>query len=416
MPRPIQLGRAADHDRRQRREDARCASSRSTPTCATSPAARPRSRTSSTCCATHCTDVGRDPGEITTTRMGTLVLTPDADETARVRSFLSGMMGDDFDEQFIVGEARGRRARGRGARRHRASTASSSTCRCPTPTRSQRAGELLVAQVRVASGSVTDSRRAARLRARCQAADHQLRRSRIDPIGERRGVRSAARRCRDDGHADGAVPVGARRGRDVPGRGRRRPPHPELRVGDIPLGPDHPLAQPARRRRRLPAHAARRLGPRRPRRGAQGVPGPDRAGDLLGLRRVAPRQPHGHAAAPGRLLRRVPRAGDRVRAAAAHGRRERRAHDRLPVPAGCRARKASSSPTTSCTRTSGRARDRTHAVRPAARRHRDVPASRHRHRRAARVASRLGATRRGPRATSPPTRRFATSSTASGAT
>ena len=52
----------------------------------------------------HCTDVGRDPGEITTTRMGTLVLTPDRDETARVRSFLSGMMGDDFDEQFIVGE------------------------------------------------------------------------------------------------------------------------------------------------------------------------------------------------------------------------------------------------------------------------------------------------------------------------
>jgi alkanesulfonate monooxygenase SsuD/methylene tetrahydromethanopterin reductase-like flavin-dependent oxidoreductase (luciferase family) len=32
------------------------------------------------------------------------VLTPDADETARVRSFLSGLMGDDFDEQFVVGE------------------------------------------------------------------------------------------------------------------------------------------------------------------------------------------------------------------------------------------------------------------------------------------------------------------------
>ncbi len=52
----------------------------------------------------HCADVGRDPAEVTTTRMGTLVLTPDADETARVRSFLSGLMGDDFDEQFIVGE------------------------------------------------------------------------------------------------------------------------------------------------------------------------------------------------------------------------------------------------------------------------------------------------------------------------
>ncbi|MGH8977079.1 MAG: LLM class F420-dependent oxidoreductase [Acidimicrobiia bacterium] len=52
----------------------------------------------------HCADVGRDPAEVTTTRMGTLVLTPDADETARVRSFLSGLMGDDFDEQFVVGE------------------------------------------------------------------------------------------------------------------------------------------------------------------------------------------------------------------------------------------------------------------------------------------------------------------------
>ena len=33
----------------------------------------------------HCDDVGRDPAEITTTRLGTLVLTPDADETARTR-------------------------------------------------------------------------------------------------------------------------------------------------------------------------------------------------------------------------------------------------------------------------------------------------------------------------------------------
>jgi F420-dependent oxidoreductase-like protein len=51
----------------------------------------------------HCADIGRDPAGITTTRMGTLVLTPDHDETARVRSFLSGLM-DDFEEQFIVGE------------------------------------------------------------------------------------------------------------------------------------------------------------------------------------------------------------------------------------------------------------------------------------------------------------------------
>jgi F420-dependent oxidoreductase-like protein len=53
----------------------------------------------------HCTEVGRDPAEITTTRLGTLVLTEDADETARVRGFLSGLAGDQFDEQFTVGEA-----------------------------------------------------------------------------------------------------------------------------------------------------------------------------------------------------------------------------------------------------------------------------------------------------------------------
>ena len=32
------------------------------------------------------------------------MLTPDSDETARVRSFLGGMAGDAFDEQFTVGE------------------------------------------------------------------------------------------------------------------------------------------------------------------------------------------------------------------------------------------------------------------------------------------------------------------------
>ena len=52
----------------------------------------------------HCDNVGRDPAEITTTRLGTLVLTPDADETARVTEFLRGMAGDEFDEQFTVGE------------------------------------------------------------------------------------------------------------------------------------------------------------------------------------------------------------------------------------------------------------------------------------------------------------------------
>jgi F420-dependent oxidoreductase-like protein len=53
----------------------------------------------------HCATLGRDAGEITTTRLGTLVLTADADETARVRSFLEGIAGDGFAEQFTVGEA-----------------------------------------------------------------------------------------------------------------------------------------------------------------------------------------------------------------------------------------------------------------------------------------------------------------------
>ena len=43
-------------------------------------------------------------------------------------------------------------------------------------------------------------------------------------------------------HADGAVPVGARRRRAVPRRGRRRAPHAQRRVGALPLGPDHPRA------------------------------------------------------------------------------------------------------------------------------------------------------------------------------
>jgi F420-dependent oxidoreductase-like protein len=52
----------------------------------------------------HCADIGRNASEITTTRLGTLVLTPDADETARVTSFLTGLAGEGFREQFTVGE------------------------------------------------------------------------------------------------------------------------------------------------------------------------------------------------------------------------------------------------------------------------------------------------------------------------
>jgi F420-dependent oxidoreductase-like protein len=53
----------------------------------------------------HCSDVGRDASEITTSSLRTLVLAPDADEAARVRSFLSGMAGDEFDERFTCGQA-----------------------------------------------------------------------------------------------------------------------------------------------------------------------------------------------------------------------------------------------------------------------------------------------------------------------
>jgi F420-dependent oxidoreductase-like protein len=53
----------------------------------------------------HCMSVGRDPKEIITTRLGTLVLAGDADEAGRARTFLSSMAGDDFHEQFTVGTA-----------------------------------------------------------------------------------------------------------------------------------------------------------------------------------------------------------------------------------------------------------------------------------------------------------------------
>jgi F420-dependent oxidoreductase-like protein len=53
----------------------------------------------------HCKDVGRDPSEIVTTRLGTLVLTSSPEETERTTGFLQGMAGDAFGEQFTVGEA-----------------------------------------------------------------------------------------------------------------------------------------------------------------------------------------------------------------------------------------------------------------------------------------------------------------------
>jgi F420-dependent oxidoreductase-like protein len=53
----------------------------------------------------HCAAVGRDASEITTTSLRTLVLAPDADEAARVHSFLAGMAGDEFHERFTCGQA-----------------------------------------------------------------------------------------------------------------------------------------------------------------------------------------------------------------------------------------------------------------------------------------------------------------------
>ena len=73
--------------------------------CNVSRRARDDRATSSTCCATHCKDVGRDPSEITTTRLGTLMLTERRrrDRAARPSS-LRGLAGAEFDEQFTVGE------------------------------------------------------------------------------------------------------------------------------------------------------------------------------------------------------------------------------------------------------------------------------------------------------------------------
>src|SRR3954452_15817948 len=53
----------------------------------------------------HCETVGRDPSEVTTSRMGTLVLVPDTDEAPRTRSFIGGAAGDGWEEQFTIGTA-----------------------------------------------------------------------------------------------------------------------------------------------------------------------------------------------------------------------------------------------------------------------------------------------------------------------
>ncbi len=52
----------------------------------------------------HCADVGRDPGEITTTRLGSLFLTSSAEEAEQTSGFLREAAGADFEERFTVGD------------------------------------------------------------------------------------------------------------------------------------------------------------------------------------------------------------------------------------------------------------------------------------------------------------------------
>jgi F420-dependent oxidoreductase-like protein len=52
----------------------------------------------------HCADVGRDPSEITTTRLGSLFLTSSAEEAEQTSGFLRDAAGADFEEHFTVGD------------------------------------------------------------------------------------------------------------------------------------------------------------------------------------------------------------------------------------------------------------------------------------------------------------------------
>ena len=52
----------------------------------------------------HCADVGRDPGEITTTRLGSLFLTSSSEEAEQTSGFLRDAAGADFEERFTVGD------------------------------------------------------------------------------------------------------------------------------------------------------------------------------------------------------------------------------------------------------------------------------------------------------------------------
>ena len=198
---PDPARRAADHDRRQRRAAAPCGSSRSTPTCATSAAApATRRATSSTCCARTATRSAairrrsrRPASERSCSR-------PTPTRPARVREFLPGLAGDEFDEQFTVGEPDDvvRKVDALIARRARLPDLQHAAVAIPT--RSRAPAKLLTSNVLLASRRVTAQTLAERLgyAPDAQAAHHQLRRPRLVALGQRRGLRGAPRRRGDD--------------------------------------------------------------------------------------------------------------------------------------------------------------------------------------------------------------------------
>jgi F420-dependent oxidoreductase-like protein len=52
----------------------------------------------------HCADVGRDPDEITKTRLGSLFLSETPEEAEQTSGFLRDAAGDEFEERFTVGD------------------------------------------------------------------------------------------------------------------------------------------------------------------------------------------------------------------------------------------------------------------------------------------------------------------------
>jgi F420-dependent oxidoreductase-like protein len=52
----------------------------------------------------HCADVGRDPDEITKTRLGSFFLSSSPEEAEQTASFLRDAAGDEFGERFTVGD------------------------------------------------------------------------------------------------------------------------------------------------------------------------------------------------------------------------------------------------------------------------------------------------------------------------